>query len=193
MPRTRATGRTRRPSNAHAALPRLFADADQIDVAVYPKLMLIDCGANLTRITCPHCDAEIASEWWADRLDELAGGDWELADWELADVDAATPSPCCGAAAARGRQSRFARSATTGPSASPASPSTSGTRRRGANAQARPRPHSATPSESRCAGCGLTTEEARARTTRPPARRSARAVRLCDRAALPLRPSTFPS
>jgi hypothetical protein len=50
----------------------MFPAADQIDVEVYPKVTLIDCGENLERIVCPHCGATIAVEWWGARME--AGG-----------------------------------------------------------------------------------------------------------------------
>jgi hypothetical protein len=69
----------------------MFPGADQIDVEVYPKVTLIDCGENLERIVCPHCGATISVEWWGDRMDELA-----VRGWEHADVDASMFAPCCG-------------------------------------------------------------------------------------------------
>lgn len=69
----------------------MFPGADQIDVEVYPKVTLIDCGENLERIVCPRCGGTISVEWWGDRMDELADDAWEFAD-----VDAPLPSPCCG-------------------------------------------------------------------------------------------------
>ena len=76
---------------AKRAAEALFPGADQIDVEVYPQVTLIDCGENLSRITCPHCGAMISDEWWAERLDELAHGE----SWELADIDAPLTEPSC--------------------------------------------------------------------------------------------------
>jgi hypothetical protein len=76
---------------AKRAAASMFPGADEIEVEVYPKVTLIDCGENLERIVCAHCGVTLSDEWWRARMDELAEEGWEQAD-----VDAATPSPCCG-------------------------------------------------------------------------------------------------
>ncbi len=68
----------------------MYPGADEIDIEVYERVTLIDCGENLERIICPHCGASISFEWWSDWLDELAPDGWEQAD-----VDAPCRSPCC--------------------------------------------------------------------------------------------------
>jgi hypothetical protein len=78
-------------TRARDAADSLFPGADQIDIEIYPRVTLIDCGENLERINCPRCGAAISDEWWAERLDELADGE----GWELADVDAPLTAPCC--------------------------------------------------------------------------------------------------
>ena len=78
-------------ARAKRAAESMFPGADGIDVEVYPKVTLIDCGENLERIVCPHCGATISNDWWGARMDELADDGWEQAD-----VDASTQSPCCG-------------------------------------------------------------------------------------------------
>ena len=88
-PDYRADGGT--AARAKRAAQLMFPGADDVQVEVYPKVTLIDCGENLERIVCPHCGATISVEWWGARMDELADDGWENAD-----VDASTPSPCCG-------------------------------------------------------------------------------------------------
>jgi hypothetical protein len=78
-------------ARARDAADSLFPGADEIDVEMYPRVTLIDCGQNLERITCPHCGATISYDWWTERLDELAGDEV----WEVADVDAPLRAPCC--------------------------------------------------------------------------------------------------
>jgi hypothetical protein len=70
----------------------LFPGAEQVDVEVYPRVTFIDCGENLERIACPHCEAQLSRGWWLDHMDLLGGGD----GWEKANVDAALVSACCG-------------------------------------------------------------------------------------------------
>jgi hypothetical protein len=38
----------------------LFPGAEQVDVDAYPRVTFIDCGENLERIPCPHCEAQIS-------------------------------------------------------------------------------------------------------------------------------------
>jgi len=47
-----------------------------------------DCGANLARISCPSCGAEIPVDWWQDRMDEDSDGKdgFKLAAYAV---------PCC--------------------------------------------------------------------------------------------------
>ncbi|MEQ7010508.1 hypothetical protein ABN028_30450 [Actinopolymorpha sp. B17G11] len=42
--------------------------AVQIDITWHDTLTLVDCGANLEKISCPLCRAPIDTEWWADQI-----------------------------------------------------------------------------------------------------------------------------
>ena len=60
--------------------------ADEIVSQVTDKIRFIDCGANLRGIICPVCGADIAIDWWQDRMDEEYEADYPLRPVEL---------PCC--------------------------------------------------------------------------------------------------
>jgi hypothetical protein len=78
-------------TRAKEVAEHLFPDADDVEVEVYPRVTLIDCGENLTVVTCPHCGAEHSFGWWADEMDRLAAGDL----WDAVDVEATMTTPCC--------------------------------------------------------------------------------------------------
>lgn len=63
-------------------------EANKIEIKLTPEPSFFDCGSNLERISCPHCSAELDTEWWADRMadDSLAQG-FRLASYS---------TPCCG-------------------------------------------------------------------------------------------------
>jgi len=63
-------------------------EADEIEIRVSDNVEFFDCGANLKRICCPSCGAEISVEWWKDRMDEDQGDGYKLATYA---------TPCCGA------------------------------------------------------------------------------------------------
>ena len=48
---------------------------DGIRVTWHKRVAVVDCGENLQRITCPHCAAEIDTQWWSDLLEELSSRD----------------------------------------------------------------------------------------------------------------------
>jgi hypothetical protein len=48
----------------------LAPEADEIEIKVSDHIQLFDCWANLERITCPFCGADIPLEWWQERLDD---------------------------------------------------------------------------------------------------------------------------
>src|SRR5688572_13335901 len=80
-------------SQTHEAALEYFQaiapDADEIEVKVSDKIQFFDCGANLERITCPHCGQEIPTDWWQDRMDDDYDGEGFLLSEHCA--------PCCGA------------------------------------------------------------------------------------------------
>jgi hypothetical protein len=43
---------------------------DELKVTWHPQVAVVDCGENLQRIGCPHCAAEIDTQWWGDLLEE---------------------------------------------------------------------------------------------------------------------------
>jgi hypothetical protein len=62
-------------------------EADEIEIKVSEKVEFFDCGANLERICCPSCRAQIPVEWWQERMDEDYGDGFKLASYA---------TPCCG-------------------------------------------------------------------------------------------------
>jgi hypothetical protein len=57
------------PACGHARRRTLVpADPDAVDpeirVSWHQAITVIDCGANLERITCPHCGTDIDTGWW---------------------------------------------------------------------------------------------------------------------------------
>jgi hypothetical protein len=69
--------------------PGIPGGADvEIDVTWHDTLTVVDCGANLEKITCPHCGASIDTDWWGDLLE---------AHYEDGFTTLAVKVPCCGA------------------------------------------------------------------------------------------------
>jgi hypothetical protein len=62
-------------------------EADEVEIKISENVEFFDCGANLERISCPSCGAEIPVEWWQDRMDEDHDDGFKLAAYN---------SPCCG-------------------------------------------------------------------------------------------------
>jgi hypothetical protein len=59
---------------------------DEIKVTWHEQIALVDCGENIQRITCPHCAAEIDTQWWSDLLEERC---------EIGFGDLTATLPCC--------------------------------------------------------------------------------------------------
>lgn len=59
----------------------------EIEVQLYKKAHLVDCGSNLSRISCPHCGKQIDTTWWRDVLEER---------FEDGLDDLSVMLPCCG-------------------------------------------------------------------------------------------------
>lgn len=74
---------------AVALFRRIAPHADEVKKEVSDEIRFIDCGANLSRIVCPHCGAELEMEWWQDLMDEESEGGFPLRE---------VPLPCCGRA-----------------------------------------------------------------------------------------------
>lgn len=62
--------------------------ADEVKEEATQEIRFIDCGANLERIACPGCGAELEVDWWLERVDEEADAGFPLKRLAL---------PCCGA------------------------------------------------------------------------------------------------
>lgn len=60
----------------------------EIDVHWYDTANPVDCGSNLMRIRCPHCDTAIDQEWYRDLLE---------AHCTTGFATLAVTVPCCGA------------------------------------------------------------------------------------------------
>ncbi len=55
---------------AVALFRRIAPQADEVEKEMSEEVRFIDCGANLSRIVCPHCGAELEVDWWNDLMDE---------------------------------------------------------------------------------------------------------------------------
>lgn len=76
---------------ARALLAQLAPNPDRTDDELtaewHETITVVDCGANLERITCPQCGSAIDTEWWGDLLEERFEDGFD---------DLATTAPCCG-------------------------------------------------------------------------------------------------
>ena len=76
-----------------AALAAELAPGDltEVKASFHDTVTVVDCGANLSRIGCPGCGAEIDTGWWGDLLEERVDAGFD---------DLTVTVPCCGAATA---------------------------------------------------------------------------------------------
>ena len=74
---------------AVALFRQIAPHADEVRKEVSHKIRFIDCGANLSRILCPHCRAELETEWWQDLMEE---------EFEAGFLFREVALPCCGRA-----------------------------------------------------------------------------------------------
>lgn len=72
---------------AVALLRRIAPHADEVKKEMSDQVRFIDCGANLSRIACPHCGAELELDWWQDLMDAESADGFPMRDVSL---------PCCG-------------------------------------------------------------------------------------------------
>jgi len=72
---------------AVALFKKIAPEADEIGVELSEHPRLIDCGANLERISCPSCRQELGFGWWRDWMDQEANLSFPLKPVAL---------PCCG-------------------------------------------------------------------------------------------------
>ena len=75
-------------AQALALFRRIAPKADDIEIEVSDRPRFIDCGANLEKINCPHCQRVMETGWWRD---------WMSAEAELGFPLKAAGLPCCGA------------------------------------------------------------------------------------------------
>lgn len=79
------------PAEARRKALELFRSiapsADEVKEEATQEIRFIDCGANLERIICPDCRAEIDVDWWQDAMSDEADAGFPLRRIEL---------PCCG-------------------------------------------------------------------------------------------------
>jgi hypothetical protein len=80
--------------NAESIVARLCPDTPdgdevEVEVAWHDVPTVVDCGSNLTKISCPLCGSSIDTEWWANLLEAH-----ELDGFETLAVEV----PCCGGA-----------------------------------------------------------------------------------------------
>ena len=78
-----------RQTRARDRFADIAPDAEEIELKVSDQIKFFDCGANFERICCPSCDAELATEWWQDRMDDdYVDGGFKLRQYS---------TPCCNA------------------------------------------------------------------------------------------------
>src|SRR5579872_111967 len=75
-----------RQARARDRFAKIVPDASGIRLKVYDKIEFFDCGANLERILCPSCGAEIPTLWWQDRMSEDYADGFKLDRYAM---------PCC--------------------------------------------------------------------------------------------------
>ena len=61
--------------------------AEEVKEEATQEVRFIDCGANLERIICPRCGAEIDVDWWQDVMSDEADAGFPLRRMKV---------PCCG-------------------------------------------------------------------------------------------------
>src|SRR5262245_2789778 len=76
-----------RQRQARDRFAEIASESDEIDIKVSERIEFFDCGANLERILCPSCGAEIPIAWWQDRMAEDYDDGFRLVTYA---------TPCCG-------------------------------------------------------------------------------------------------
>jgi NAD-dependent SIR2 family protein deacetylase len=59
----------------------------EIEVERHQSVHVVDCGGNLSTITCPRCATQIDTSWWGDLIEERGEGGFD---------DLTAVLPCCG-------------------------------------------------------------------------------------------------
>lgn len=77
-------------ARARDLLAQFAPDSDrpesELKAEWHETVTVVDCGANLERIGCPLCGAEIDTEWWADLLEDRCDEGFD---------DLISAVPCC--------------------------------------------------------------------------------------------------
>lgn len=79
-------------NNALVYLKELAPKADSIDFTSDPAVAMIDCGADLESVSCPHCGAELDMQHWHEWME----ADYKAGTFMLAPI----AMRCCGKKAA---------------------------------------------------------------------------------------------
>jgi hypothetical protein len=76
---------------ATALAAKLVPDDGMLEIKAtwHERITAIDCGENLSRITCPSCGGVIELEWYSDLLEHKCGSGFDTLSVTV---------PCCGAA-----------------------------------------------------------------------------------------------
>ena len=71
---------------ARSRFAEIAPDAGEIEIKTSETVAFFDCGSNFERVHCPSCRAEIAIEWWQDRMNEDYNDGFMLTKYA---------TPCC--------------------------------------------------------------------------------------------------
>lgn len=63
-------------------------DCDCVNICINDTPVFVDCGSNLSEISCPKCGAELDVGWWQGAMSKAFEGEFMVLD---------TAAPCCGA------------------------------------------------------------------------------------------------
>lgn len=67
---------------------KLNVKADAVEASMHDHLSFVDCGANLTSISCPYCNSLLTFDWWGNAMNRAFNDHFESLSVQL---------PCCGA------------------------------------------------------------------------------------------------
>lgn len=73
---------------ARNLLASIVPNAEEVSVQVTGKVGFIDCGANLSKIICPHCHSELKINWWHEAMARASANNFQ---------DLMANVPCCNA------------------------------------------------------------------------------------------------
>jgi hypothetical protein len=55
--------------NARNRLIEITPNSDEVKIIITEYISFYDCGANLDRIGCPKCNADLSPNWWQEKMD----------------------------------------------------------------------------------------------------------------------------